>query len=48
MADTVIYVRDAKNGNLLPIKIVDSGGGVYTAGSVVTLVIKEDLEVKNG
>jgi hypothetical protein len=32
MADTVIYVRDAKTAQLLPLKALDNGDGTYSLG----------------
>ena len=40
MADTVINVRDAKTGQIFPIKAVDTGGGIYNAGPI-PLIFKD-------
>jgi hypothetical protein len=45
MANTVIYVRDAKTGQLIPIKASDNGDGTYTA-TVLAAVINNEV-VKN-
>jgi hypothetical protein len=41
MADTVIYIRDAKTGQLLPIKATDNGDGTYSAGMITAVVNNE-------
>ena len=42
MADTVIYIRDAKTGALLPIKAKDNGEGTYNAGVLAILADQEE------
>lgn len=34
MANTVVYIRDAKTGQLWPIRAVDNGDGTYSVGAL--------------
>ena len=46
MADTVIYIRDALTGQLIPIKAMDNGDGTYTA-TVLAAVINNNEVIIN-
>jgi len=41
MADTVIYIRDALTGQLLPIKTTDNGDSTYTSNVMVAVINNE-------
>jgi hypothetical protein len=42
MADTIIFIRDVKTGELIPIKATDNGDGTYTAGdSALVLFVNQ-------
>lgn len=46
MADTIIYIKDAKTGQLLPIKAVNNGDGTYHFG-VNTIAAQNNNKVVN-
>ena len=41
MANTVVYIRDAKTGQLWPIRAVDNGDGTYSAGPLPLIQTEE-------
>ena len=43
MADKVIYIRDDKTGQLIPIKATDNGDGTYSAG-IMTAVVNNEVK----
>ncbi len=48
MANQIVYVRDVKNGNLIPIRAYDNGDGTYLAGTVLPVILEAETEVLNG
>ena len=45
MADTIVYVRDIKTGQLLPLKATDNGDGTYRPPANINVLIKNSKVV---